>query len=189
VSSSTSTTSFGPRPAPSSIEPPYAHPPYDEKSYQATHEALLELARGVSDTHGMFDRKEDVDPVRHLIGTAFGWGGLPVEEAYYLNVEPNLPVGAYRLTVEDVPVDAFWSISLYSRDGFFERNEYGVYSVNSITGTPSGDGSFTVHFGGNPKNVNYLPIMDGWNYTVRMYRPRHEILNGSWTFPSVEPVQ
>ena len=61
---------------------PYSHPPYDEESYKATQKALLELARGVPDTHGMFGRKADVDPVRHLLGTAFGWGGLPIEEAY-----------------------------------------------------------------------------------------------------------
>jgi hypothetical protein len=30
--------------------------------------------------------------------------------------------------------------------------------------------------------------MDGWNYIVRLYRPRPEILDGTWTFPSVEPV-
>ncbi len=38
-----------------------------------------------------------MDEVRHLIGTAFAWGGLPENEAYYINVEPNLPVGAYHL--------------------------------------------------------------------------------------------
>jgi len=42
---------------------------------------------------------------------------LPESEAYYLNVEQNLPVGAYQLTVKDVPVDAFWSISLYTTTG------------------------------------------------------------------------
>lgn len=28
--------------------------------------------------------------------------------------------------------------------------------------------------------------MDGWNYTVRLYRPRQEILDGTWTFPGLE---
>ena len=41
--------------------------------------------------HKMFGKKEDVDPVRFLLGSAFGWGGLPIEEAYYLNVEPEPP--------------------------------------------------------------------------------------------------
>jgi hypothetical protein len=30
--------------------------------------------------------------------------------------------------------------------------------------------------------------MDGWNYVVRLYQPAPEILDGSWTFPDVEPV-
>jgi hypothetical protein len=48
----------------------------------------------------------------------------------------------------------------------------------------------TVHLGGcDDGRVNCLPIMDGWNYTVRLYRPQPEILDGSWAFPSVEPVQ
>jgi len=33
-----------------------------------------------------------------------------------------------------------------------------------------------------------LPIMDGWNYLIRLYRPRPEILNGTWTFPAITPV-
>ena len=28
----------------------------------------------------------------------------------------------------------------------------------------------------------------GWNYIVRLYRPRAEILNGKWTFPEPHPV-
>jgi hypothetical protein len=30
--------------------------------------------------------------------------------------------------------------------------------------------------------------MKGWNYAVRLYRPREEILNGTWTFPEPRPV-
>lgn len=168
---------------------PYVYPNYDQASYKATFDALLELSRGLPDATGMFGSKDEVDPVRHVIGTAFGWGGLPDREANYLNVDPGLPVGAYQLTVKDVPVDAFWSISLYNKDGFFEENPYGAYAVNNISGTPNEDGSFTVHFGGDPESVNYLPIMEGWNYLVRLYQPRAEILDGTWTFPNVEPVE
>jgi len=168
---------------------PYTHPEYDQASYEATYNAVIELSRFVPDAKRMFGKKEDVSEVRHLLGTAMGWGGLPEHEAYYLTVEPNLPVGAYQLTVKDVPVDAFWSISLYNKEGFFQENEYNAYSVNNITGTPNKDGSFTVHFGGDPKSVNYLHITDGWNYTVRFYQPRKEIIEGEWTFPKVTQIQ
>lgn len=135
---------------------PYTHPDYDKETYLATYEALLELGKGMTDARDTFGKKEDVDPIRHLLGTAWGWGGLPDEEAYYLNVEPGLPVGAYQLAVRDVPVDAFWSVSLYNKDGYFQENEYNAYSVNSVTiATPNKDGSFTIRFGGDPKNANY----------------------------------
>ena len=168
---------------------PYTHPEYDQASYEAAYKAVIELSRFVPDTNRMFGKKDDVGEVRHLLGTAMGYGGLPEQEAYYLNIEPNLPVGAYQLTVKDVPTDAFWSISLYNKEGYFQENEYNAYSVNNITGTPNKDGSFTVNFGGDPKSVNYLHITEGWNYTVRFYQPRKEIIEGEWIFPDVEPVQ
>ena len=36
--------------------------------------------------------------------------------------------------------------------------------------------------------INCLPIMDGWNYIVRLYQPRKEIIDGTWTFPNVQMV-
>jgi hypothetical protein len=164
---------------------PFTPPAYNEASLTATRQALLELAKGLGGFAHAFGRREAVDPVRHLIGTAAGWGGLPEQEAYYVNVNPGLPVGQYRLTVKDVPVDGFWSISLYNADGYFEPNDRGANSINNITATRDDDGSITVNFGDRDDDrPNRLPIMDGWNYIVRLYQPRPEVLDGSWTFPS-----
>ena len=41
----------------------------------------------------------------------------------------------------------------------------------------------------NAGDSDDLPITKGWNYAVRMYRPRKEILDGSWTFPSIKPAK
>jgi hypothetical protein len=161
---------------------------YDVESLDATRKAILELARHLGSFDHAFGRKEDVNPVRHLVGAAAGWGGLPDAEARYLGIEPKLPVGEYKLTVRDVPVDGFWSISVYNADGFFEPNARNAYSVNNITAARDEDGSVTVHFGGDDDRPNLIPIMDGWNYTVRLYRPRPEVLDGSWSFPGVEPA-
>ncbi len=168
---------------------PYTHPSYDQVSYEKTYKALLELGRGVSDLEKTFGNKKEVGEVRHLLGTTIGWGGLPSYEAAYINVEPNLPVGAYQLTVKDVPVDAFWSISLYNKEGFFQQNEYNAYNVNNISGTPNENGSFTIHFGGDPSSTNFLPIMEGWNYLIRLYQPRKEVSERTWIFPDVKPVR
>lgn len=159
-------------------------PDYDRTSIDETRTALLELARNLSGFDHMFGARGDVEPVRHLVGTAAGWGGLPSTEATYIGVDPRLPVGQYELTVSDVPVDGFWSISVYNAEGFFEPNDRNSYTVNNITGAKNEDGSTTVRFGDFPDDVaNVIPITDGWNYLVRLYRPRPEILDGSWKFP------
>jgi hypothetical protein len=169
---------------------PFVMPSYDMDSYNATYKPLLDLSKGTHNAAKTFGKKEDVDPVRFLLGSAFGWGGLPIEEAYYLNVQPDLPVGEYQVTVKDVPVDAFWSISVYNKDGYFQENDLNAYSVNNISGKPNNDGSFTVHFGGcDDKRVNCLPLTEGWNYVVRLRQPREEILAGEWTFPGPQPVK
>jgi hypothetical protein len=166
---------------------PFEPTDYDEESLTATRQALLELAKGLSGVERAFGTRDAVDPVRHLVGTAAGWGGLPETEASYITVNPGLPVGEYELTVRDVPVDAFWSISLYNADGFFQANDRDAYSVNSVTGVPNDDGSITVRFGACADGrANCLPIMEGWNYLVRLYRPHQDILDGSWTFPTID---
>jgi hypothetical protein len=56
----------------------------------------------------------------------------------------------------------------------------GAYSLNNLTAKANLDGSFTIQFGGCQKvTPNCLPIMSRWNYTVRLYRPRNEIINGT----------
>ena len=95
----------------------------------------------------------------------------------------------YKLNVKDVPVDGFWSVSLYDAKGYYEPNEFNAYSINNITAKRSEDGSIDIQFGGcDGKIPNCLPIMKGWNYTVRLYRPRAEILDGSWKFPEPQPL-
>ena len=165
---------------------PFVSPEYDVESLNRTRSALLTLAAGMDSFERSFGRRDDVDPVHHLISTAAGWGGLPDAEATYVGVAPALPVGEYRLTVGDVPVDGFWSISVYNADGYFQPNTSGAYSVNSITAARNGDGTVTVLFGGDGDPTrNSLPIAEGWNYLVRLYRPRPEILDGKWTFPTL----
>ena len=165
-------------------------PNWDQKSQDRLRDAINVLAATMTDTSEAFGTKEEVDPIEHLLGAAFGWGGNPAKDATYLNVVPEKNDGKtpYTLHVKDVPVDGFWSISLYNSKGFFQENEYNAYSINNVTGVKNKDGSFTIHFGGDPKQPNYLPIMDGWNYIVRLYRPRQAILDGEWKFPTPQPA-
>jgi hypothetical protein len=85
-------------------------------------------------------------------------------------------------------VDGFWSISVYNAEGYFEPNPYGAHTLNNITAKKEKDGAVTVQFGDYDVNTpNCLPIVKGWNYLVRLYRPRAEILNGTWKFPDAQP--
>ncbi|MET4739587.1 hypothetical protein ABIF73_003726 [Bradyrhizobium japonicum] len=167
-------------------------PSWDAASQKKVRDALLVLSSTTAGFKNAFGAKGQVDPIRHLIATAAGWGGNPDKDATYLSVTPEKNDGntVYKLTVPgNVPVDGFWSISLYNGEGYFEKNPYNAYSLNNLTATKSADGSTTVQFGGcDGKIPNCLPIMKGWNYTVRLYRPRPEILNGKWKFPEPKPV-
>jgi hypothetical protein len=169
----------------------FSVPDWDQDSLSKVRKAILGLGPYVGDSSRMFGDVSETEPVRHLIGTAGGFGGNRSQDAIYLNVTPENADGQtpYVLTVKDVPVDGFWSISLYNADGFFEKNEYGANSLNNVTAAKNGDGSVTVHFGGDPKQANFLYIMKGWNYVVRLYRPREEILDGSWKFPDAVAVK
>jgi hypothetical protein len=161
-------------------------PNWDQAARKDIHDALLVLAKHAGGFAHAFGAKGQVDPVRHLIGTSAGWGGNPDKDATYLSFTPSKNDGntIYKLNVKDVPVDAFWSVSLYNAAGYYEKNPYNVYSLNNLTSKKNPDGSVSIQFGGfDGKIPNYLPIMKGWNYTVRLYRPRAEILSGKWKFP------
>ena len=167
-------------------------PNWDPASQKTVRDGLLMLATTLPDTKEMFGPRGGVDPVRHLIGAASAWGGNPEKDALYLNVVPGRNDGktVYRLNVKDVPVDGFWSISVYNAKGYFEPNPLNAYTLNNITAKPGADGSIAVQFGGCDGKVdNCLPTPPGWNYLVRLYRPRPEILDGSWTFPEPQAVK
>jgi hypothetical protein len=82
------------------------------------------------------------------------------------------------------PVQAFWSVTVYNKDGFFEPNSLNAYSFNSVTSKRNQDGSVTIHFGGDEKAANYLPITEGWNYVVHAYLPGRQMLEGNWIPPA-----
>jgi hypothetical protein len=170
----------------------FAIPNWDEASLKTVKTALLQLGTTISDTRRMYGANEtEVDPVKHLIGSAMLWGGNRETDALYLPITPGRNDGStiYKLTVRDVPVDGFWSLTVYNSEGYLQPNQYDAYSVNSITAKKSPDGSVTIQFGGCDGEIpNCIPITQEWNYTVRLFLPRREILDGTWRFPEAQPV-
>jgi hypothetical protein len=167
-------------------------PNWDTAARDEIRKLLLALsARAGTTTEERFGARDTVDPIQHLLASAAGWGGNPREAAVYAAGVPAANDGktVHRLTVRDVPVDGFWSLSIYNAGGFFEKNKRGSYSLNNLTAKRNDDGSFTIELGGKPTTKsNWLFTPPGWNYLVRMYKPRKPVLDGTWQFPEPQPV-
>jgi hypothetical protein len=161
-------------------------------------QATLAQVRAELSTHHVeadmmraFGARGEVDSFSHLVVTATGWGGNPPRDSVYLNPRAlkNDGTTVHRLTVKDVPVDGFWSVTVYNKDGYLQKNPQNAYSFNNVTAKPDADGRVTIQFGGcSGATPNCLPITPGWGYSVRLYRPRQAILDGSWKFPDAQPV-
>ena len=167
-------------------------PDWDSASRDSVRAQLIQRAATLPDSRGMFGPRGKVDPEKHLIGAASGWGGNNEKDALYLTVVPPKNDGktVHTMKIEPgVPVDAFWSVSVYGPDGYFHKNDLDAYSVNDVTAKKAADGSITIQFGGcDGKAPNCLPIVKGWNYWVRLYRPKQAILDGTWKFPEAKPA-
>lgn len=166
-------------------------PDWNIEQVMIARDALNTLAKLGGTNEGGFGTKEETDPIAHLMWAAAGWGGLPLKHTFGdIGAVAKNDGTPHVLNVKDVPVNAFWSVIVYNADGFIPENSKGVYSYNNVTAKTNKDGSYTIYFGDcDDEKKNCLPISEGWNYVIRMYEPRQEILDGSWKFPAIEPVK
>ena len=128
---------------------------------------------------------------------------LPEDAIYPLNLgdESGKPLdGSNKYTIHFdkaniPPVHAFWSITLYDRDGFQVANSLNRFAVSSwMPFKYNPDGSLDLYFQtespGKDKEWNWLPAPKGlFNLTMRLYAPKHEVLVGKWNPPAVVRVQ
>ena len=118
----------------------------------------------------------------HNAGTSFGWGGLTKEEAAYPAYFPTT-AAPQTLTLKDVPVKAFWSITVYDKGGYPQTD---TYNINSQFAKKNADGSVTIHFGGDAYADNYMETFEGWSFILRMYQPTEAYFDGSWKRPELK---
>jgi hypothetical protein len=93
--------------------------------------------------------------------------------------------GALGLIKPRASAPGSWALSAAGggRPGILRHEPYLAF-LHSITAKKGEDGLIAIQLGGcDGKIANCLPTMPGWSYMVRLYRPRAEILNGTWKFP------
>lgn len=129
------------------------------------------------------------------------WGNHGYEAAYimsYVDAAGDALSGAHDYTLRlspTPPVDAFWSVTMYDIPEFFlVDNEIGRYSIGDRTPgiVPDPDGGLTITFSRTAPSdpvarANWLPTPEGaFRPILRMYSPRAEVFDGSYTVPAIE---
>lgn len=128
-----------------------------------------------------------------------GLGALPPEEASYPNTfkdsNGDRLDGNYRYRLhfapgELPPAKAFWSITLYDRDGFMVDNKIQRYSIgdrDNLHFNPDGSLDIFVQSLSHELSDNWLPAPNGeFSITMRVYLPSKQYLDGQWWPPSVQ---
>lgn len=135
-----------------------------------------------------FGKKGELSEELRNFGVAIGWGGLPKQGAVYPFPKVVNSIDPQVLVLKDVPIDprAFWSVTVYDKEGFAVGKNY---NVNSAFAKANDKGEYVIHLGGDPSKDNYLDIYPGWNVAVRIYSPTQTYFNGSWTPPQFQPAQ
>jgi len=172
---------------------PFKRPNYDIKTYKALFADIQKLIKYWNgDTRGAMGKKGEVNELIHTVATIAGWGLNPPYEAMYEVVNGDFfPNKLYRIDIPaKVPVKAFWSISIYNKKGFFEKNDMDAYTANSVTTTKNDDGTTTIYLGACKGKQNCLPLpKDGAYYQWRMYQPEQVIVDGKWAFPKIQEIK
>eukprot|EP00163_Fabomonas_tropica_P012265 TRINITY_DN23517_c0_g1_i1.p1 TRINITY_DN23517_c0_g1~~TRINITY_DN23517_c0_g1_i1.p1 ORF type:complete len:662 (-),score=131.68 TRINITY_DN23517_c0_g1_i1:942-2927(-) len=151
---------------------PHVMPNYDMEQLVALRDKLAAEAASYGSLNNMQGAHGTVDKHMHLLGTAAGWGLLPDANARYLTYGQQDGQGCYtaHYTVPPFNKPGFFSITMYDADGwmFSDRAILNEYNL-----TFNKDGTFDVNFGDCGEDAkNNLPIVDGWNFLMRVYEPK-----------------
>ncbi|MCH9733421.1 MAG: DUF1254 domain-containing protein [Actinomycetia bacterium] len=137
---------------------------------------------------------------RRAVVTLVGLGANPPEDAVY----PLLVTDAagqqlsgendYTIHFEAdklPPVDAFWSVTMYDAEGYQVANDIDRFAIGDRDALQyNTDGSLDLYLQhsspGPERESNWLPAPRGpLGVTMRLYAPKHAVLDGAWSPPPV----
>jgi hypothetical protein len=93
------------------------------------------------------------------------------------------------------PVNAFWSLTMYDSRGFFSENAIGRYAIGDRDQVSYNvDGSLDIYIQHSrpsaEKESNWLPApSEPFSMSLRLYWPKPQALDGTWTPPPIRAVE
>jgi hypothetical protein len=170
------------------------------KAMRAKIPTLARLVNGWqinTDTMGVYGNFYLKRAIVALVGLG---ANLPEDAVYPLNLgdsdgKPLTGASKYVLhfaKTEIPPVSAFWSVTLYDKDGFPTANALNRNAIGDRDELKyNADGSLDIYFEhdspGKDKESNWLPAPTGdFNLTMRLYAPKTEVVDGRWVPPGIK---
>ena len=145
------------------------------------------------------------DYLQRATTALIGLGANPYYQAFYplLLTDKNgkKPDSSKKyvmhFTKEQIPpVDAFWSITIYDKDGFPVANSINRYAIGDRDNLKfNKDGSLDIYIQhenpGKEKESNWLPAPKEGEFSLamRLYAPKQKVIDGEWKPPYLEEVK
>ena len=153
-----------------------------------------------TDTTGVYGNYH----LKRAIIAMMGLGANVPEDAIYpLNLgdaEGSPLTGANRYVLsftkdELLPVDAFWSVTLYDEQGFQVANPLNRFALSGwmpLETTPDGTLDLSLQHDSpeSDKEANWLPAPEAaFTLTMRLYAPQTAALDATWAPPAVRKAR
>jgi hypothetical protein len=149
-----------------------------------------------TDTMGVYGNYYLKRAIVALVGLG---ANLPEDAVYPLNMgdaSGHSLTGANQYVLhfaknEIPPVAAFWSVTLYDKNGFPTANDLKRNAIGDRDALKfNADGSLDLYIQhvspGAAKESNWLPAPTGdFNLTMRLYAPKGQVLDGYWAPPAI----